>query len=630
LPAVRYRELLSLHSNDIVLLLDDGFRILDCNERALEAYGRGRDELLTLTFEDVRATEVPVSLKERLAGARGRGEMAFECIHRRRDGGVFPAEISIRVVETGGDSFYHTTVRDITERKQAEEALRESEARLADFFNEAPLGYQSLDEEGRFLEVNPAWLETLGYRREEVIGRWFGDFLAPEYVESFRERFPMFKEHGSIHSEFEMARKDGERRVIAFEGRIGHWPDGAFKQTHCILADVTERRRAEQELQQSQALLKAAMDRSQAGIAIADAPDGRLRYVNQAGLFIRGAAAEDVVEQVDAARYVESWHILHHDGTPYATDEVPLARAVLYGETAEAEFIIRRDDQEDRVVLARAAPIRDAEGVVTAGVVVFHDITERKQAEEEIRRLNAELEQRVVSRTAQLEAVNKELEAFAYSVSHDLRAPLRAIDGFSAAVMEDAAERLDAADLEHLERVRTASRRMARLIDELLGLSRAARQEMQLEEVDLSALAAEVLAELAAAEPARRVEAVVAPGLRAMADAALLRAILANLLGNAWKFTGKHEAARIEVGALDADGERVFFVRDDGAGFDPAHAGHLFGAFQRMHSPGQFEGDGIGLATVQRLVTRHGGRVWADAEVEQGATFYFTLDGALA
>ena len=197
-------------------------------------------------------------------------------------------------------------------------------------------------------------------------------------------------------------------------------------------------------------------------------------------------------------------------------------------------------------------------------------------------------------------------------------------------VVEDAGEKLSPEDKEHLARVRAAAQRMAVLIDGMLGLAHVTRQEMLVEDVDVSALAAEVLAELAEAEPGREVEAVVAPGLRANADAALLRAILANLLGNAWKFTGKHDAARIEVGVVDAGGERAFFVRDDGAGFDPVYATHLFGAFQRMHADGQFEGDGIGLATVQRLVTRHGGRVWAEAEIEKGASFYFTLPGVPA
>jgi PAS domain S-box-containing protein len=283
--------------------------------------------------------------------------------------------------------------------------------------------------------------------------------------------------------------------------------------------------------------------------------------------------------------------------------------------------------------LLEARPERAGDGTPAGAWVAFTDIDERKQGETEVRRLNDELEERVVSRTAQLEATNKELEAFAYSVSHDLRAPLRAIDGFSQMVIEDAAGKLSEVDVEHLQRVRAGAQRMAALIDELLGLSRASNRDLLRDEVDLSAMASEVLAGLRESQPDRRVDAVVAPGMKADADPALLRIVLDNLLGNAWKFTSKHETARIgvgfcEVGAPEAGGERAFFVRDDGAGFDAQYATHLFGAFQRMHAAGLFEGDGIGLATVQRLITRHGGRVWAEAAVEKGATFYFTLPPA--
>jgi light-regulated signal transduction histidine kinase (bacteriophytochrome) len=260
------------------------------------------------------------------------------------------------------------------------------------------------------------------------------------------------------------------------------------------------------------------------------------------------------------------------------------------------------------------------------------EVTERKHAQDEVTQLNSELEQRVQARTLQLQTANRELDAFCSSVSHDLRAPLRAIEGFSDILLRDYRDKLDDRGRGHLQRVRSATQTMSQLIDDLLGLSRVTRTEMLLREIDLSAAAGAIVEELRRLDPQREVEVILQDGLLARGDPRLMRQVLENLLGNAWKYTSKKPAARIEMGACKPrDGKPAFFVRDNGAGFDMTYVSKLFRVFQRLHTAAEFPGTGVGLATVQRIIQRHGGEVWAEGSVDQGATFYFTLQsGSLA
>jgi len=257
--------------------------------------------------------------------------------------------------------------------------------------------------------------------------------------------------------------------------------------------------------------------------------------------------------------------------------------------------------------------------------IICENVSQRVRAEEKFRKLNEELEQRVMKRTAQLEATNKELGAFSYSVSHDLRAPLRSIDGFSLALMEEYEDKLDADGKDYLRRVRSASQRMGQIIDDLLSLSRISRRELRKEEVDLSEIAERILAKLREGALDRSVDIVIAPGITANCDANLIEVVLENLLGNAWKFTSKKEKPWIIFETMSQNGNKVYRVRDNGAGFDMAYADKLFGAFQRLHKHTDFERYGIGLATVMRIINRHEGRIWAEGYVDQGSSFYFVL-----
>ena len=277
--------------------------------------------------------------------------------------------------------------------------------------------------------------------------------------------------------------------------------------------------------------------------------------------------------------------------------------------------------------LVRSAPGR---GYTGDDATLLQDLADRAGLAIENARLYGELEHRVRERTAELEAANRELEAFAYSVAHDLRAPLRSIDGFTEALAESHADRLDPEGLHCLTRVRGAAERMNRLIDDLLRLSQVTRGVFRRERVDVTQLARLVLARLAEAQPGRAVETVVEEGLVAQADPHLLEVALTNLLGNAWKFTRRSNTPRIEFAASPSKSPAIYLVRDNGAGFDPAYASKLFNAFQRLHSAQEFEGSGIGLATVERIVSRHGGRLWAEGQIDRGATFYFTLEAERA
>jgi light-regulated signal transduction histidine kinase (bacteriophytochrome) len=273
--------------------------------------------------------------------------------------------------------------------------------------------------------------------------------------------------------------------------------------------------------------------------------------------------------------------------------------------------------------------VRDPDGRPLKFVGVGRDITAQHQAEAEVRALNTELEARVGQRTAELEGANQNLEAFTYSVSHDLRAPLRALSGFSQALVEDYDDRLDEAGRAYTARIQAASERMGTLIDDLLHLSRVSRAEMNAAPFDLSAEVGVIASELRSREPDRGVRFVIQDGVRVSADRTLIRSVVQNLVENAWKFTAHREDAIIEFGTTAAEDTRVCcYVRDNGAGFDQAFAGKLFQPFQRLHTDAEFPGTGIGLASVRRIIERHGGRAWAEGTVGQGASFYFTLDAA--
>jgi len=332
--------------------------------------------------------------------------------------------------------------------------------------------------------------------------------------------------------------------------------------------------------------------------------DGKIMDVNHAATQATGRSRQNLIGT---------------DFSTYFTDpqiaEAGYQKAFEEGHVTDYPLTIRHADGRLIDVLYNASVYKDERGNPLGIVAAARDVTAQKQAEREIQR-----------RTAELQAANQELEAFSYSVSHDLRAPLRAIDGFSLALVEDYGDQLDDTARNYLDRARAATQRMGHLIDDMLALSQITRAEMRHQTINLSDMATEVFTELQKNDPDRKVEWKVQPGLKAEGDASLLRIVLDNLLGNAWKYTGRQAQPQIEFGQVtDSDGTREYFVRDNGAGFDMAYAGKLFGAFQRLHSAADFSGTGVGLATVQRVIHRHGGKVRGEGKPGEGATFYFSL-----
>jgi PAS domain S-box-containing protein len=373
-----------------------------------------------------------------------------------------------------------------------------------------------------------------------------------------------------------------------------------------LIQEVAERKQTEEAFRQSEERFRLMVsDVKDYAILMLD-PDGGVASWNAGAERTKGYRAEEIIGKHFSLFYPE-------EDREVGKPDLTLKTALEQGRCENEGWRVRKDGSRfwaDTVVTA----LRDKTGQLRGFCKVTRDVTDRKRNEELLRLQNA-----------QLQTSNKELDAFSYSVSHDLRAPLRGIDGFSQALLEDYGDKLDANGQDYLQRVRLAAQRMSALIDDLLNLSRVTRSELRREKLDLSAIVKSVAEELKRGAPSRKATFVIADGLSVDGDSRLLRVAIENLVGNAWKYTSNHNCARIEFGLNQSNGKPSFFVRDDGAGFDPRYSDRLFGAFQRFHAVTEFPGTGIGLATVQRIIHRHGGEIWAEGAIEKGATFYFTL-----
>jgi PAS domain S-box-containing protein len=486
---------------------------------------------------------------------------------------------------------------EIAEHKKDEQSLKASLEKYRMLVENLPVGVAIVTRnDGSIIERNKTIMEMLGYRSKEDA---LADSLKATFYDSKdMDAFMAFSRANRSVKGFEVQskRKDGS----VFLASLTAVPDPGDPENRLIIVtqDITERKTAEEKLAHI-----ASIPQLNPNPVVEINRNGEINYANVTveKLF------PDFMQVKTNHPFLSGWgKFIEELGSD------------------ENKTFVREINVNGRYYIQYIRYSPTIKGLLFYGA----DITDRKEAEIALARQTETVSHQALElelANTGLSAVNKELESFSYSVSHDLRAPLRSIDGFSQILLEEYGEKFGGESKDYLNRVRQASQRMGRLIDDLLGLSRVTRNEMHVQDVDLSALVDLIVSELRNAQPARRVEVVIQPGLTVRGDAGLLRIMLTNLLGNAWKFTGKHERAKIEFGKTTHDGKEVLFIRDDGAGFDMAYAGKLFQPFQRLHGMTEFEGTGIGLATVQRVINRHGGRIWAQGAVEKGATFYFII-----
>jgi len=532
------------------------------------------------------------------------------------------------------------TFIDITERKQAEEELKkyrddlealvtertkqlqESEFYYRRLFETMFQGVVYQDAEGKVISMNPAAELIFGKTQSELIGKssvYSGTQISKEDGSQFPgAEHPAMVALATGHEVRDVVMKlydprENKYRWISINAMpLFHQNETKPYQVYTLFNDITESKVAEEALRVSEERMRLFFERQLVGMAITSPEKGWIK-VNDKICEMLGYSREELT------RLTWSEMTYPEDLAPDVAQFEGLLQGEIDGYTLEKRFV--RKDGSIVFTNLLVGCVRRPDRSVDYVLAILENISGRKQADDQIRQLNEQLAVRARS----LEQANKELEAFSYSVSHDLRAPLRGIDGFSQILLDEYQDMVDEQGKNYLRRVRFATQRMAQLIDDMLNLSRVSRAEINMKQVDLSEIAISIANELHENQPEREVEFIIQQGIKVKGDSHLLRIVLVNLIRNSWKFTSKHAKARIEFGIQTQNDRSVYFIRDDGAGFDMNYAQKLFGAFQRLHSIDEFPGTGIGLATVQRVIHRHGGNVWAEGEVEKGATIYFTI-----
>ena len=625
----RNRQLVEGVQDYALYILSPSGHVLQWNESGRRLFGYTEAEAIGLHYASFfKPEDVEEGLPgQLLATAAREGKAGVITTRIKKNGETFigDAVLSALYDEAGALMGYTNAVRDITQRVNVQKELDRQNRITRTITENAAAALFLVGADNRCNYLNPAAEQLTGYSYQEALGKTLHELIHQRHPDG--KPYPadecrmvsILREQQAVKEQADFfVRKDGAVLPVVYSCQP-IVESGVTVGSVIEVRDVSAEKEAENALKESEIRFRTMADSSPVLIWMADT-EARFTYFNSSWLAFTGRLPEEEtgegwmenIHPEDARRYRDSYH------EAFATRR-----------TFRVEYRLRRHDGEYRWLLDEGLPRHTPDGAFQGFIGGCTDITEIVEAREILKRGREELEQLVQERTAQLRAVNKELEAFSYSVSHDLRSPLRSIDGFSQAVLEDYGERLDGTGKDYLQRVRQESQRMGRLIDDMLTLSRLTRSEMRVGTVSLSEMAEEVVVRLRSQNPERRVHFEVEPALTAEGDSGLLFAVLQNLLENAWKFSSPVPESRIRFGSLppqETTGQGpVYFVEDNGVGFDPAYKDKLFGAFQRLHSMQEFPGTGVGLATVQRIIHRHGGRVWADSQPGRGATFYFTL-----
>jgi PAS domain S-box-containing protein len=602
----RYKSYIR-HSPYGIIISGRSGQLLDFNPMISKMTGFTDEELKEYAISQLFLPDEAREIRQRINRVFQSGYGTIESRIRRKDGAIRWWEGKIvKLSEKSMLAF----VTDMTDQKTANEELAKKNQELNNFFDSAIDLISIVDKEGYFRRINPEWENALGYKEEELINTKYIDYVHPDDIEATRQEGNRLKKNKTeINFINRYRHKDGTYRWI--EWRSSQLNDMLY----ATARDITGRIEAEKEIKMNLGKFQALFNNMIEGCAIHEIIiddmgkpiNYRILDANPSFEKILGLSLKEIAGKLATEVYGT-------DTAPYLEE---FAKVGLTGIPARMKTFFPPMDKHFEISISCPGQ--------NQFVTIFSDITQRIKNEEQINLLNLTLEQKVVERTQQLELANKELEAFTYSVSHDLRAPLRSIDGFSQILLEDLFETLPDDGKHYLEQVRTSTQQMGKLIDDLLRLSRIMRTDLHITRVNLSQISQNIVDNIRRIEPDRKVQVNIQPEIMLLCDHNLIQICMENLIRNAWKFTGKTTKAKIEIKCQNGKEYTTCSIQDNGAGFDMTYASKLFGAFQRLHSEDEFEGTGIGLAIVQRIIQKHGGTIWTEGKVGQGATFWFTI-----